>query len=126
MRRRTHSQFARTILVCCLTLGAMLAVHITVLADESPHAVDPPPRPPQVDLRTGGVLAESYSYHSQGVVPNQAPPPNIAPEGGWYGYGFPVQTYRWGWFGAERYYPRVVWHRGYYGDCCRWAYRYGY
>jgi hypothetical protein len=85
----------------------------------------------QVDGRTGGVLQESFGYHRLsygGPHPagNHAPHPSIAPSGGWYGYGFPVQTYRWGWFGARRYYPRVVWHCGYYDDCCRWAYRKGY
>ena len=46
--------------------------------------------------------------------------------GGWYGYGFPVSTFRWGWFGAAHYYPTVFWHEGYYGDCCRYSYRRGY
>ena len=38
-----------------------------------------------------------------------------------YRYGFSAPAYHWGWFGAGRYEPRVVWHRGYYGDCVRWA-----
>ena len=46
--------------------------------------------------------------------------------GGWYGYGFPVETYRWGWFGVEHYYPTVLWHKGYNGDTVRWAYRQGF
>ena len=37
-----------------------------------------------------------------------------------------MSTYRWGWFGAERYYPRVGWRSDYNGDCVRFAYRYGY
>jgi hypothetical protein len=83
-----------------------------------------------VDMRGGGALQE-FQYHRTGYgglhpLGSHAPHPTIAPPGGWYGYGFPVQTYRWGWFGASRYYPRVVWHRGYYDDCCRWAYRHGY
>ena len=77
--------------------------------------------PPQVDVRDGGVLAESYGYHRQATRPATYPP-----AGGWYGYGFPVSTYRWGWFGAERYYPRVVWHSDNSGECVRWAYRKGY
>jgi hypothetical protein len=76
---------------------------------------------PQVDVRDGGVLAESYGYHQTTSRPASHPPP-----GGWYGYGFPVTTYRWGWFGAERYYPRVGWRCDYHGDCVRWAYRHGY
>jgi hypothetical protein len=67
----------------------------------------------QPDVRSGGVLEESYNYHR----------PQAS---GWYGYGFPVSTFRWGWFGAEHYYPRVFWHEGYYGDCCRYSYRHGY
>jgi hypothetical protein len=78
-----------------------------------------------VDVRSGGVLAESYSYHRQGVdaqtlTPVQTGQPN------WYGYGFPVTAHRWGWFGVGRYYPTVVWQRGYMGDQKRWAYRRGY
>ncbi len=77
----------------------------------------------QPDVRSGGVLEESYYYHRQ-------QPPRCAlavqPSGGWYGYGFPVSTFRWGWFGAEHYYPRVFWHEGYYGECCRYSYRHGY
>ena len=57
---------------------------------------------------------------------NRSGPARIRRKGGWYGYGFPVSTYRWGWFGAERYYPRVGWHSDYNGDCVRFAYRYGY
>jgi hypothetical protein len=76
---------------------------------------------PQVDVRHGGVLAESYGYHRQ-----LAPSPSITPPEGAYRYGFPVESYRWGWFGAERYYPHVVWHRGYNRDCVRWGYRRGY
>jgi hypothetical protein len=84
-----------------------------------------------IDVRSGGVLQESFQYHRQGYGHtgwNGPHPPqsNFGQAGGWYGYGFPVQTYRWGWFGAGRYYPRVVWHRGYYDDCCRWAHRRGY
>jgi hypothetical protein len=84
-----------------------------------------------IDARAGGVLQESFQYHRQGygatnLVSPYGPHSTNSPAGGWYGYGFPVQTYRWGWFGAGRYYPRVVWHRGYYDDCCRWAYRQGY
>jgi hypothetical protein len=72
------------------------------------------------------VLEESFRYHRQGNATEKVAHPTVAPSGGWYGYGFPVETHRWGWFGAEHYYPRVLWHRGYYGDRCRWAYRRGY
>jgi hypothetical protein len=79
--------------------------------------VEPPPR---------SVLEDSYRYHRLGELPGTSPHPTIAPTGGSYAYGFPVQSHRWGWFGAEHYYPRVLWHRGYYGDRYRWCYRRGY
>ena len=74
----------------------------------------PPPLPLRAEIRSGGVIEESYAYHRQ------------QPARGWSGYGFPVSTFRWGWFGAAHYYPTVFWHDGYYGDCCRYAYRRGY
>lgn len=82
--------------------------------------------PPASDTIPGGILAESYQYHRRGYAGAPSGHPTIAPAEGWYGYGFPASPYRWGWFGASRYYPHVVWHRGYYNDCCRWAYRSGY
>ncbi len=45
--------------------------------------------------------------------------------GPWYGYGFGVPTYQWGYFGA-RYRPAVISHKGYYGDSSQWSYRRGY
>jgi hypothetical protein len=88
-------------------------------ATAAPEVAHPEP-PPQ------SVLEDSYRYHHFGELPGTTPHPTIAPTLGWYRYGFPVQSHRWGWFGAEHYYPRVVWHRGYYGDRCRWCYRRGY
>lgn len=43
----------------------------------------------------------------------------------WYGYGFGVPTYSWGWFGAT-YRPASICHTGYYGDFSQWGYRRGY
>jgi len=77
---------------------------------------------PHSEMRSGGVLAHSYGYHRQ----SPTSPTTVAPAAGWYGYGFPVKTHRWGWFGATHYYPTVVWHHGYLGDHKRWAYRRGY
>jgi len=45
--------------------------------------------------------------------------------GPWYGYGFGVPTYQWGYFGA-RYRPAAICHKGYYGDLTQWGYRWGY
>jgi hypothetical protein len=81
---------------------------------------------PQIDIRNGGVLDASYGYHREAQANQSVRPGAYPPPGGWYGYGFPVSTYRWGWFGAERYYPRVGCHSDYNGDRMRWAYRYGY
>jgi hypothetical protein len=43
----------------------------------------------------------------------------------WYGYGFGVPTYNWGYFGAK-YRPAVVSHKGYYDRYTQWGYRTGY
>ena len=61
-----------------------------------------------------GVLEETQAYH--------------APSRGWpqpYAYGFPVRTYRWGWFGTH-YRPRMHSHWSYHGDFMQWGYRKGY
>jgi hypothetical protein len=71
------------------------------------------------DFGRGSVIDQSYRYHRRVEA-------DSARAGGWYGYGFPVKTYRWGWFGVEHYYPTVLWHDGYNGDTVRWAYRQGF
>lgn len=76
---------------------------------------------PHTDMRWGGALEKSFQYHRQGPNGNL-----ISPATGWNHYGFPVASYRWGWFGAARYYPRTMWHEGFYSDKCRWAYRCGF
>jgi hypothetical protein len=86
----------------------------------------PPPQPLGREIRSGGVLEESYVYHRQPPMQTAGVARSVEPAGGWYGYGFPVSTFRWGWFGAAHYYPTVFWHDGYYGDCCRYGYRRGY
>jgi hypothetical protein len=78
------------------------------------------------DIRNGGVLAEGTTYHRTQYYPVPSPQPCIMPANGAYGWGFPVTTYRWGWFGAEHYWPRVFWFKGYYNDCVRCGYRQGY
>jgi hypothetical protein len=114
-------------LVADCVLATLVAVVISAVAlAQSPVATEPTLYDPQVDVRNGGVIEESFSYHQLGHARNSTRPGPYPPPGGWYGYGFPVTTYRWGWFGAERYYPRVTWHKGTNGDCMRWAYRYGY
>src|SRR5687767_13760427 len=80
----------------------------------------------QTEAPPRSLLDDSYAYHRFGEMTEEAQHPTAARAGGWYRYGFPAQPHRWGSFGAEHYYPRVLWHRGYYGDRCRWSYRRGY
>jgi hypothetical protein len=98
---------------------------LAIAADVCRAMDDAPPPLLRAEMRSGGVIEESYNYHRQPARMSVAAR-SIEPAGGWYGYGFPVSTFRWGWFGAAHYYPFVWWHDGYYGDCCRYAYRRGY
>jgi hypothetical protein len=77
-------------------------------------------------MRSGGILNESFDYHHPQPMRSAIERGRIPQATGWYNYGFPMQSYRWGYFGAERHYPRVSWHEGYYGDKVRTAYRYAY
>ena len=78
-------------------------------------------------IRSGGILNESFNYHHPQPMRSAIETGCIPQATGWYNYGFPMQSYRWGYFGAERHYPRpVMWHQGYYGDKIRTAYRYAY
>jgi hypothetical protein len=108
----------------------LFVIGVFATAADVCHAMDggdaPPPMPLRAEIRSGGVIEESYNYHRQQPARMAVAPRSIEPAGGWYGYGFPVSTFRWGWFGAAHYYPFVWWHDGYYGDCCRYAYRRGY
>lgn len=75
--------------------------------------------PPWYQARWNNVIDQSYRYHRHEE-------PAGARAGDSYRYGFPAETYRWGWFGVEHYYPTVLWHHGYNGGSVRWAYRQGY
>lgn len=106
--------------------AAWIAVVLMALSWRTAHAQEPgavqmAPFSAQEDLRWGGAIEESYQYHRQS--PTAAQGPTAATP---YRWGFPVESYRWGWFGAARYYPTVFWHRGYNGVDCRYAYRCGY
>ena len=46
---------------------------------------------------------------------------STAPYAGRVNHAHHSPTYRWGWFGAEHFYPSVKWHRGYNGDHFRWS-----
>ncbi|MEM6798312.1 MAG: hypothetical protein AAF589_02255 [Planctomycetota bacterium] len=57
-------------------------------------------------------------------VPQAMAPPMIArtaPYAGHVNHAHYGQSFRWGWFGAEHFYPTIKSHRGYYGDHYRWS-----
>ena len=112
IRARAH------ILHLVVLLAAALAAQIA--AAQSPAYGGPAPYSPLVDTRSGGVLEESYDYQRGGQAPGL-----ISPATGWYHYGFPVSTYRWGWFGVQ-YRPRMVHHTGAHGDYTQTGFRWGY
>ncbi len=115
----------RAATIVCWSIGVVVQALVCGDCLAADGGDDPPPSfHAQSSFRCCGVLEESYCYHRQQAAHGAAS--TIEPASGWYGYGFPVQTYRWGWFGAEHYYPRVLWHDGYYGECCRYSYRRGY
>ena len=111
-------------------LSALVVVAMFSLMAGSSRAAESddasPPLPLGHEIRSGGVIEESYAYHRQPPLQTAGAARSVEPASGWYGYGFPVSTFRWGWFGAAHYYPTVFWHDGYYGECRRYAYRRGY
>lgn len=111
-----------------LVISAHTLLCCVCFADDGADLPPVPPIPYEMpqEFRSGGRLEASYNYHRQPPMSAAVETPTITPANGWYNYGFPVQSYRWGWFGAEHYYPHVGWHHGYYGDCCRSSYRRGY
>jgi hypothetical protein len=113
--------FRRWLLITSFTSIAIFAISTHSARGQSLIYGSPAPANPLVDTRSGGVLQESYDYQRGEQAPGL-----ISPATGWYHYGFPVNTYRWGWFGAEHYYPTVFCHHGYYDDYCRFGYRCGY
>lgn len=109
------------------TLLVVGAVFVAVGVSRAANSGEVPPQMPlRPEIRSGGVLEGSYVYHRQQPARKAGAARSVEPAGGWYGYGFPVSTFRWGWFGAAHYYPTVFWHGGYYNDCCRYSYRRGY
>ena len=64
------------------------------------------------DVRFGGTIERSYNYHRQHLTSADMQPMRsqielggIPQANGWYNYGFPMRSYRYGWFGAERPHP---------------------
>jgi hypothetical protein len=122
-KSRCAIQRASTSLAWLFVIGVFATAADVCCAMDGDDAL---PLPLRAEIRSGGVIEESYNYHRQQPAHATVGARSIEPAGGWYGYGFPVSTCRWGWFGAAHYYPFVWWHDGYYGDCCRYAYRRGY
>jgi hypothetical protein len=118
----TARSYAARLLTCIGVVAAVLVVSGIARAQE--ERLPPPAQgSAATTIHSGGVIADSYYYHHQGPMRSAIEQGGIPQANGWYEYGFPMQSYRWGWFGAERNYPRVIWHDGYYGDCVRTAYR---
>jgi hypothetical protein len=75
----------------------------------------------------GGVFEESYFRGLQRPMQSQIEMGRIPCATGGYNYGFPMQSFRWGYFGAQPQNPRTIWHKKYYnGEEIRTTYRYGY
>ena len=80
-----------------LAIFGMLSTRVGV--SRAADSVDAPPQLPlRQEIRSGGVIEESYVYHRQQPVHTAGAVRSVEPAGGWYGYGFPVSTFRWGWF----------------------------
>jgi hypothetical protein len=126
MRKPSFTRCAIALSIAWGVCHSARAQSLSQSPTQAPASAGPTLYDPQVDVRNGGVLDASYGYHRQAQSGQSVRPGPYPPKGGWYGYGFPVSTYRWGWFGAERYYPRVGWRSDYNGDCVRFGYRYGY
>ena len=75
---------------------------------------------PTADAGQRGHAAGNLGRNSDAL-----PLPGAPQSAPWYGYGFGVPTYSWGWFGVK-YRPAVTCHRGYYDDFYQWGYRQGY
>lgn len=74
----------------------------------------------------GAVFEESYFRGLSQPMRSQIEMGRIPTATGGYNYGFPMQPFRYGYFGAERHQPRVVWHRKYYGEKVKSVYWNGY
>jgi hypothetical protein len=113
--------------LCSFGVYALLSVSACCWADNNA-----PPAQAQADrdramlMRSGGILNESFDYHHPQPMRSAIELGAIPQANGWYEYGFPMQSYRWGWFGAERHFPQVTWHQGYYGESMRASMRSAY
>ncbi len=104
--------------VCVSLLVVLLHSPGAVAGDlfgwKKPAAAAVPPAPYNPPSVVAGSPPGPYRY-----------PPLSSGNYPWYGYGFGVPTYNWGYFGAA-YHPASIAHHGYYGDYTQWGWRQGY
>lgn len=106
-----------------LVRGAFLTLLVTLCVSSSPrcmaaNAVGQAAVRQTTDTRSGGALEASFQYHR---TPGRYQQPSAPHQ-----YGFPVNAYRWGSFGAQHVYPRLLLHRGYNNNQVNWGYRRGW
>lgn len=68
-----------------------------------------------------GLLVSALSDSACGEYLGSTGPSYAAPYAGQINHAHTAPSFRWGWFGAEHFYPSVQWHRGYYGEKYRWS-----
>lgn len=106
----------------CILTALLLTVAILPTPAEAGELIDrlktlchhPPPGyvPAPMQMAAGTPGPHRYPEYNTGSYP-------------WYGYGFGVPSYRWGYFGAK-YRPIAITHKGYHGNYSQWGYRHGY
>lgn len=67
------------------------------------------------------VLTVAMAASAEAQLIGSSGPSYAAPYAGQINHAHTAPSYRWGWFGAEHFYPSVQWHRGYYGNKLRWS-----
>ncbi|TWT78217.1 hypothetical protein Pla123a_10070 [Posidoniimonas polymericola] len=72
------------------------------------------------------LFALTLCPHAFGQAPPPAAPtthihPESAPFAGTHNYRSQAQPFRYGWFGAEHFYPTNQTHKTYYDDVVRWS-----
>jgi len=112
--------------VSALVVGALLFADVASRAGSAhqPDSARPsaapwrhPLRPagvrPLVGLSWGPPAPNRYAQHQAGYYP-------------WYGYGFAVPTFNWGYFGAHGHGTLLTGFRGYHEDFWQFSYQRGY
>jgi hypothetical protein len=99
---RIFFQARRSFAMRLRTAGYSIVFALGVaLVTRAQEAVAPPNQyGGAASVRSGGVIEDSYYYHHLGPMRSAIEAGGIPQANGWYEYGFPMQSYRWGWFGA--------------------------